>query len=455
MNLFMPKSYPSVGGFGSLKYRDFMAEDQERKAKFQQAWERYEGEFPDSLRALKGETFDDNIKVNYCAQVVDKGVSFLFGKDVEFILDPEQETAEETWLEEVWEASHRSILLKKWATNGGVYGHAFLRMWVDPALPYPRIVNLDPAMVTVLWEPDDIESVFQYTLEWDAPDHGRQVMVQRRQSFVREEDIWVIYEEMRENPNASWTELGRERWPYPFAPIVDCQNLPKPNEFWGKSDLEDSIQRMNISLNFLLSNINRIIRFYAQPLTWGRGFDAASVQRTVDKITVLPTDTGMIENLEMAGDLGSSLEVFKELRAAFHQLARVPEVSTGKLDQIGQLSGLALKILYGPLVEKTEDKQTSYGAALNALNRRLLIVGKGVDTRPTVQWPSLLPADDYNEAQTYVIDHELGVSQKTLMRKRGYDPELEQALRSKEDQNKADLGTALLSQFEKGNQTLP
>src|SRR5204863_7425901 len=83
-----------------------------------------------------------------------------------------------------------------------------------------------------------------------------------------------------------------------------------------------------------------------------------------------------------------------KVKEALHEIARVPEVSVGKVDSIGALSGVALEILYQPLMELTAVKQMTYGPLLEEVNRRALwIGGRGRDVEVKNQWPALLPGD--------------------------------------------------------------
>ncbi len=52
-----------------------------------------------------------------------------------------------------------------------------------------------------------------------------------------------------------WETVSDVRWPYAFAPIVDCQNLPAPNEYWGVSDIEDDLIEITDASNFIMSNL--------------------------------------------------------------------------------------------------------------------------------------------------------------------------------------------------------
>jgi len=131
-----------------------------------------------------------------------------------------------------------------------------------------------------------------------------------------------------------------------------------------------------------------------------------------------------------------------------HEISQIPEVATGKTEGIGALSGVAMAILYQPLLEKTEDKRGTYGEMLIELNRRLLALGGfGEENRTVLHWPELLPSDPLQERQTLMLDQQLGASQDTLLTKAGYDPDLE---RQKREVRSKELGEKLLTDFEQG-----
>ena len=84
------------------------------------------------------------------------------------------------------------------------------------------------------------------------------------------------------------SQLDTERatvWNYSFPLIVDCQNLPLANSYYGLSDIEDDIIDLNQSV-FIASNIRRIIRF-THPKTWGTGISAKEVNTSPDSLLIL------------------------------------------------------------------------------------------------------------------------------------------------------------------------
>jgi hypothetical protein len=275
--------------------------------------------------------------------------------------------------------------------------------------------------------PDDIEEAYRYVYEYSANDPVSGRPLNYRQTTERDGDHWIVIDEESSPDSQRWRETGRNVWPFAWPPVIDCQNLPSPNEYWGVSDLETDVQELNTSINFVLSNTNRILRFHAHPKTLGKGFDAKAIRTAPDEMTVIPTADGDIWNLEMQSDLGSSLSFYEKVKAGYHETTQVPEVTTGKFDNIGQLSGLALGILYGPLLQRTQVKRRTYGDMLAELNRRLLAFGGfGEENEVATHWPELLPSDPQGEAQTLQTHQNMGiVSRETIQAKLGYNAETE------------------------------
>ena len=432
--------------------------EQKRLKAFKDAWDIYNGEHPLPLRKTKSDPRgQDNVILNFARVIVDKGVAFLFGQDLTFSTDdkPERNDAEK-WLDNVWQANRRATFLNKLGTNGGVTGQTFLKIVANSPItaPYPRLVLLDPSTVTPTWDDDDIEYVRKWRIRWNTLDANGQPLVKQQRiepGAIGLDGLpvnWLIIDEVAPANDPRFVEVRREVWPYPFAPILGCQNLPAPNEYWGISDLEPDIVAPNKAINFTISNMLRIIRLHAHPKTWGRGIGGQQLELGPDDVLLIKSSDGELHTLEMTSDLASSLAIFREVRSALHEVSRIPEVATGKLDGVGTLSGLALKILYGPLVEKTETKRLTYGDMLVELNRRLLTIGgKGEDNVVTIHWPEIVPQDPKEERETALLDQQLGVSKETLLEKLGYDPDTE---RQRKETEAAAAGEAMLTAFERG-----
>jgi hypothetical protein len=401
------------------------ADEQVRVLKINEAWNCYLGQIAKPLRVRANQP-DDNVIVNFARLVVNKAVSFLFGEGVSFALDSDQEIdPREEWLNQCWRRNHQASMLKKLAQNGAISGHAYIK--IIPGIPFPRFVVLDSQNVTAIWKADDIETVEKYTVSFPtildgAPAAYRQVIEQDTTA------TWKMTQQMKRTLDREWTTTSIEIWPHQWAPIIDCQNLPLANSFYGLADLNDDTLPLMNSINFTLSNIQKIIRYHAHPRTWGKSIMANELSSGPDEVMLFPSPDAELHNLEMSGDLGSSIAFYERLKELFFALARIPEVSIGKLDNAGALSGVALKILYEPLIELTQDKRTSYEEMLIELNRRALdLGGYGNENVGIVNWPELTPTDPKSDAETALLDQQLGASKRTLLAKRGYDPDVEES----------------------------
>ena len=394
---------------------------------------------------------NDNVTINYARLIVNIAASYLFGMEPTFQLDAmaETETPDETWLNECWRVNKKMLLLQKVAINGAVCGHTFVKIIPDsPLTPgFPRLIAMNPEYVTVVTDPDDIDLVWRYIIAYPARGKNGEHLTIKQTMERNESGRWTITDEVSEG-SQKFRIVREAVWPYSWPPIIDCQNLPSPNEYYGIADLEPDVLAVNHAINFTMSNLQRIIRFHAHPKTWGRGFSANQLKVGVDETIVLPGDNAELHNLEMQSDLTSSLAYYARLKEALHEVSRVPEVATGKLESSGALSGVALQLLYGPLVQATEAKRLTYGEMLIELNRRLLeMSGRSTENLTRLVWPEILPKNALEERQTALLDKQIGVSADTLITQLGYDADEEKA---KKESEVAEMGEQLLTAFDRG-----
>ena len=437
--------------------------EDERLKRMARAWEAYDGEHPDSLESGE-DGVDDNVVENLCRLLVRKGVSFLVGKKLEFEVQgaeyddrtgkPKNDAAEaEVWLEECLERNRRPRLLRNYATNGGVTGHPFAKIVpADEAKneEFPKIRVVDPGYVVPSWEEDDYEDVYLYRITYPGVDRDGRINLIRQEIEkveTNENDSGIGWEirDQRAGADRIRSDLGQygavrtraqfetERvtpWNHEFPPIVENQNLPRPNEFWGESDLENDVIDLNYAMNATLSNMNRIVRLFAHPRAVFSGLTAtelASVDISPNGSLNLPNPEAKAFLLDSKADLSAALAFYKELRQGFHETTRIPEITTRGSEGLGPIAGVALRIMYGPLLELTEEKRETYGESFLSLLRRLLVLGDMDDEGLVVvlKWPEIMPNDPLGERQVAVLDRDLGVSTRTNLERLGFDPVVE------------------------------
>lgn len=414
------------------------------------AWEAYEGKMPVPLKQIPSDPEGkDNIILSQADVIVDTSVDFLFGKGLEWETDKEKgegrkQTPEEEYLDGFWRQNKKQIFLTKTGQNGAVTGHALIKM-VKPSrgYEYPRLINWDTANVRFFSDVEDYEDIFAFVYEWMGVKwvNGKRKPVLRRQVIERADgrQFWTIQDWELERFNyklgiivipggrSQWVPLGGpETWPYPWAPVFHCQNLPMANCIWGKPDLTEDILGINHGINFSASNNQRIERMHAHPFVWSRLAQGLSMDRSIDAIPNIPSEKGEINVLAVGYEgMEQARENYKVKKDALHEKSRTPLIALGKVDDIGNLSGLALSILYGPLLAKTQTKQFLYGEMLAEINKRALeLAGHAVEEVRNL-WGNLVPSDRKEQVDALTAETGLGLSKQTALKDLGRDAEEE------------------------------
>jgi hypothetical protein len=435
------------------------------QTRYTAAWNYYDGEHKKHLKS-DGTQEDDNVILNKIGLIVDKGVSSLVGhteqgvvEGVAFdIVDQPGErgfrrtvrrlrrattkpSPAQEYLDAVWKANRRSILQHNLAMNGSVCGHVFVQLVPDGVIDtdgsrLPRLVNLDPANVVVCWDAIDYERVIFYRLEY-GPEKQRV-----RKDIVRNDmgdgtPGWTTYTYEREGDGTSgtWMAKGSEAWKYDFAPIIDWQNLPNPNAYYGRTDVGKA-GNTNDALNAVASDYKRILKHHSAPKTIGLGIKAEQVVATsVDgfwAIEGVNKQEADVFNLEMQSDLSSALAYLQYLHRSIFDQARELDPGTVQ-DKLGDLTNFGLRVLFGDNLGKVGTKRMMHGDGFRRLNQAILTIGNfNAAVEINASWPDPLPVDHLQEAQAGEIDRRNGMSQWTYLERRGLDPEQEQQRRDDE-----------------------
>lgn len=421
--------------------------DQQLKTQMKEAWNAYRGDLPNPLQVRANQP-NDNVKSNRCRPIVDKGVSFLFGSVLK-IDSPNASPQINDFLSHFWgDDDDRMTLLAQTAINGGVCGQVFLK-FIPPqnGMRYPRIIVLDPLNIRIVTMSDDCDLILAYIIEYQSVGNTQTKQIISRvdpdnmAELAGTEDIddtWIITNYQRTgfaNTYQDWIQVGEpEEWSYPFAPIFTCQNLPNPNEAWGTPDLTQDIIEENKSLNFVQSNLARIIKYHGHPIMFATGISSQQMQVSVDDILCMPDPSSKLEKLAAMDNFTGLLSFMAALRDNMDEQSRVPAVALGRIEALprGTISGVALELLFAPLIEKTIQKRRLYGKLIREVSRAALChcgfisIEEWEDFDIELHWQNLLPVDNLTAAQTGLALLQLGVAQETILQQLGYDPAAEQ-----------------------------
>lgn len=443
-------------------------EDRARQKKIAQAWIAYHGELDPPLKKMENSP-DDNVLSNRVKPPVQSGKGFLFGKELEISVDKGAPKEAQTFLDKVWGKKETRIpLLQKLAMNGAMAGCAFLRITPSTSkirrnTKY-RLIPVDPAIVSMKTAPQDCDTVLLYCLQYSTMEkiNGVPKAVYYREEIQRidpdgnasrgqpdDDDTWSIQHWTQISAKGAEPKLTGWRaegppivWNYPFPPLFHCQNMILPNDPWGEPDVTPDLIGMNNALNLDLSDINRTEKIYGGPVLYATDTGDGTIVHEPGKIIKLPLSTSKIEAVHIASDVANALAFAGDLRSDMDELTRTPGVATGRISTMprGNLSGIAIELLFQPELMKTEEKRCTYGELIIDVSVALLVLGgKSGDIEITLGWQNPLPHDDLPSVQAGISKKEIGISETTIQREQGYDPEEEFKIKLDEMKQKAQL----------------
>jgi hypothetical protein len=421
--------------------------DAARRARYRELLDFYEGR-QWLGKPLPGER---RLTANYARALVRKVASYLFPEPVLFSAVPDgaDEAAQaralraEAALAAVYAANDLAAVDFNAAIDAAVLGDGAFKVTWDAAEARPVVTPVDVQHLSVWWDPDDprrVTRVVQRSVR-PAVDCGpwtgdsNQPTAYSPLSPVHSLPSTVI-EDWR--PDRFTLTVGgavvRDE-ANPFGYVLFA-NAPRPQEFWGESDLADLLD-VGRELNRRLSVVSRILELSGNPIAVLENVESAEgIQVGPGALWELPEGAkAYLLDLLGGGGVGLHLQYIDLLYRVIHDLAETPRTAFG--DSGRDLSGTALEVEIQPLVQKVKRKRRvwdSVFARRNALVLDLLARFGGLDIgdiRRTIPlWSPILPGDRdalvRNEIQ--LVEHGLHSRRTALAHLGTEDPEQELAL---------------------------
>ncbi|WP_082128421.1 phage portal protein [Kosmotoga pacifica] len=349
--------------------------------------------------------------VDYAFEIISTDLSLIFGKGIE-LYDPDNE-ANTQRLEKILKFNNFDTLSKLMTLQGLILG--------DTAAKVGRDDNGKIRIGLVNFLNGDVEYVKQYgeivawIYKYQMPHENGTIKV--REVYTRDR-VQIFYDEKTviDVPN----RYG-EFW-FVFAP-----NIPSINyDVWGESELErigDTIDEMNS----ILSRITAIADVYAKPRIIAKNLaDPGSLKRE-DNIWAVNAED--IRILEYSGNvIPSLLQTYDRLENYLRN--KCPELI---LNDLGNISGYALKLKLSKLIRKIENYRDVYFEAFKKIARLALMMDGVENPNIEIKAGPVIPADEVEDLNRWIqlISMNL-VSKETAAQALGIDWEAEQEKINKE-----------------------
>ena len=318
---------------------------------------------------------DANLTFNYVRALSDFITNFCFSRGVEFTTAKEYQHIIPALYKRIWEVDNDKMpTIMEIAQQGGVSGDEFVKVAYDP--PYTdsvgvvhpgrvRILPLNPTFCFPEFHPHDRDRLIRFKLKykfWATSAEGTRSVYTYTEIItddVVEEYVNDELVDSRPNP------LG-------VIPIAWTPNFRVSGSPWGLSDIAEIIP-LNREYNEKASDVSDIINYHAAPITIIKGAKPGSLEKGANKVWGgLPKDADVF-NLEGHGDIDGGLSFMERLKQAMHEMTGVPESALGQIQPISNTAGVALAIMYQPMMQKWAQKKLTYGSLFKQINRLALM----------------------------------------------------------------------------------
>ncbi len=344
-------------------FNNFTEQEHLRIALYRTYYEMYAGKHWDVER----KDGEEQITANMCNAFVDKNAVFLFGKGWE--ISGSGSSASKvaiSFLEEVWQRNSKDLFGYELGHGGSLFGDYFILVHGD-AMNRPKASLIAPMYVKPYFDPNDkyrmLSAEIQYSVHTSASSQPVVVVI-----LVDSQKI-VEYRDGKKFAEREH-RLGQ-------CPVVHVRNLPVPATVYGRSDLYNIVE-LQKTYNKVMTDLTDIVAYHASPVTLAYGVRINQMEKGAQRMYAgLPYES-KIENLEMKGDIDSSLKHAKEIKRLMHQLGSTPEVAFGSVEELrfSNSSAVALQLLFQPLLDTKKVKTFTYGTALAKVNELLLRWGE-------------------------------------------------------------------------------
>lgn len=405
--------------------------------------------------------FDDNITINFIGLAVNRIVSQMVGNGIKFDFEGDTETEQEQYVKKVLELNKFDILSHRLVTAASESGTGYLLIQPDGVADddgktYPRLILQDPAFVTMDTLPEDFEMVIRYNIQYRFTDAtGKDVY--RKRVVEQEDGVWYIRDFIMSSVYGGIPVLENEiKWLYSFCPMLHWQNLPSIDSPYGEPDFRADMIALQDKINFLASNIAKVIRLFAHPARYGKNITKIeSITLGPDDMPILNGADQDIKQLDSVGDLPGAQGFLKFLRQAFFDNSRLVDIDSMQ-DKMGTLTNFGLKVLYQDNTNMIATKRALFGEALETLIKDIQIMAQMQVIPAKVIWPDFVPSNEVEETSAVKEKIAIGVmSKQTGADELGLDWVQEQERIDAEKHGDDDIGTRIINAFNRTGGNVP
>ena len=368
----VPVVAPDPGFFVGMHQRE-----QDRLKRYAEYWRAYNGVTDPALFDP-----DDPVqKYNLIRGFVDAGIYFAVGAGFVNKVAEGLRSSSYPILEEVWRYNGRDTFVYDRVQTGSVTGDWFaLTAYQEPTdmerriRPYSqgqiRLKGFGSEQVFCEWDPLDRDKIIAARIETYFFPQAEQItgveasVAMRRHTMTISRDQ-IVSQVQGETPVYKQNILGE-------IPLVHCKNINVPGEYYGRSDVQDLLGPQK-DIDEKMTDISNAINYNGTPTLALFGAKAKQLDKDSSTFWAGLPEKAHFEVLRMGlDDVGAANSYIDRSEKTIHKIAGVPVAALGGDMAISNTSGVALNLIFMPLLMKTAAKRALLEPALEKINYFIL-----------------------------------------------------------------------------------
>jgi hypothetical protein len=320
------------------------------------------------------------IRFNFCRPVVNLASAFLAAKPLNWEIKDNPEAEAEAY--RIWDRSVEENSFYEAAKTASILGDLVVVVaqdadgepileFVDPSICYPRFSGKNANRL------EELEIRFEEERRDERRIRYTERYLPDRAEFY-EDDTLV------------------DTIPYRSLPAAWIRNQPVIGQSFGMSDL-DGVVELTQLYDHLTSKQAQIVDLNAAPIPVISGMKyTAEVEKNLKSVWFLEDSAAKAFYLEHNARPEALESILARIVSDLHKLTQIPPIAFGQMDTgVSQISGVAMSIIYGPLLAKTNEKRGPMAAGLER-GMAIALQAKGFTVHKSqikAMWQDPLPKD--------------------------------------------------------------
>lgn len=352
------------------------------------------------------------LRRNLCQPICNIGGGFAAGPSVSWAVSGDEDLTKAA--QDIWSRSEGDGEFLISAVTGAIIGDlcAVPRLGKEGQV---TIQWLDPAICIPTFSVHDCARLDQLEIRYPIGENQFHREVWSNGRLVIEEGDEILFEE----------DFSQS---FKACPAVWIPNQALRGDALGTSDLECPIEAI-VEYDHLNARQSRIIDYYTHPTVVVEGTKPANTSIDLDRNprTVFYSGPGSkVYFLEWQGPQPGVKDHIEDLRADICEMSETPRIAFGRTDSaFTEASGVALRVLFGPLLAKTARKRAVWGPRMERLmHAALRMEGHSVEAEQ-VNVLFADPAPEHMLEQLDALDGKvrLGLSKRAALAELHYSEE--------------------------------